>query len=394
MAEAMADHAGAWLAGPLEHGPPAFDAAEGAWMLTRYDDAAALLRAKPTAAVEVHPGILRIGARAGRDYGSLALLLSGVLFFRDPPHHTAVRAMLRRLLVRIGDRFAAPAVAPLVRTLVDEARETGALDAMPAICGRLPVQVMAQALDLSEATAAVLHRDGQGVVDAWQRGMPLRDYDRLQRQAAGIEAVLLADIAAARSAGTGGLALLLAENAAGPGLDDRALAACVFFLILAGIETTAALLGSAMHLMLSQPAMQGALRRDPNAIEPFVEEVLRIAPPLRRAAARRLLAPLRLGCVEVPEGALAIASIEHAQHDPAHFADPSRFLPGRAGPVLLAFGAGPHACLGGPIARLEARLLLQALLRSGAWRLADPRPDWESHVSFRRLRSLRIAAAA
>ena len=96
----------------------------------------------------------------------------------------------------------------------------------------------------------------------------------------------------------------------------------------------------------------------------------------------------------MPEGALAIASIEHAQHDPAHFADPSRFLPGRAGPVLLAFGAGPHACLGGPIARLEARLLLQALLRSGAWRLADPRPDWESHVSFRRLRSLRIAAAA
>ncbi|MBP0445060.1 cytochrome P450 [Roseomonas sp. SSH11] len=373
-----------WIA--QRHGPPAWSEAEQAFILTRYADVAQLLRSPSASAVEVHPGIERIALRAGRDYGSLVSLLAGMAFFRNAPVHTSVRHFLRRGIGVLADRFGEEAVGRIVDELLEPLVDKGPFDAMPALGTRLPVLVMGRALDLSEETIVVLRRDGQGVVDGWRRGLPLRVYDALQRQAAAVESVLLQEIAAARRQGEGGLARLVRLNDDAFQLDERMLAACIFTLILTGIETTAGFLGSTL-LFLSTEGRAERLRKDPAGMRSFLDEVLRYAPPLRRATARRLEEPTEFGGTELPAGVLAIPEIEDAHHDPSAFGQPERFAPGRGGPPSLAFAAGAHACLGGVIAQMEGRLLASRIAAVAVPSLAA-QPEWQDHPSFRRLRTL------
>jgi cytochrome P450 len=72
---------------------------------------------------------------------------------------------------------------------------------------------------------------------------------------------------------------------------------------------------------------------------------------------------LSLSTVTIPHGASLIIDIESAHHDPEAYPDPERFDPAREGPPSLAFGVGAHACVGGALARLEAKALVDGLLR-------------------------------
>ena len=133
-------------------------------------------------------------------------------------------------------------------------------------------------------------------------------------------------------------------------------------LLIAGHETTTGLLGNAVQLLLAHPDVLEAVRQTPHMLPGFIEEVLRYDSPVQvrtRLATQEL--PLRGQRVCGPGVA---SSGGAATRDPCMFRDPDRFDLRRTPNHHLAFGEGPHYCLGAALARLEGRMAWRSSWRS------------------------------
>ncbi len=156
-------------------------------------------------------------------------------------------------------------------------------------------------------------------------------------------------------------ALLLARDGELPALSRHEVTTVVFGLLLAGHETTTSLLGNALRRMLTDRDAWNEIRRDPKLIPGAVEEVLRFDSSVI-AWRRKTTQAVELGGVAMPAAANLLLLIGSANRDSAMFEDPERFDIHRANASEhLAFGHGAHFCLGAPLARLEARIVLDEL---------------------------------
>jgi cytochrome P450 len=167
----------------------------------------------------------------------------------------------------------------------------------------------------------------------------------------------------------------------------------VALLLIAGYETTVNLIATGTRLLLARPDELARLRAEPGLIGSAVEELLRLATPVDVATERYASEDLAVAGVAIPRGSLVLVGIVSANADQAHFPDPDRLDTGRTENRHLAFGLGPHYCLGAPLARLEGRIALGSLVRRFPnLRLAVP-PDglhWRPGLNLRGLRSLPV----
>ena len=375
-----------WL--ERRHGPPVRDPATGGWVLSRYADCADLLGRSGLEVLEVGARVMRLAKRAGRCYDSTATLVGAILFFRNPPFHDQGRQFLRHYLTVISAALSPAAIEPLAAELVTQASAAGTIDAMMAICNPLPERVMANALGLDYPTVVELRGLSRGVTDVWRPGLPLRELDRVQAQAQRIEAILLSRMQQASAARSAALAQLRDLGRDEYGLDDRTLAALAFFLVLAGIETTSALIGNAILLLLSNRDQLARLRDDPRRMSGCVNEVMRYAGPFRLLSARVPPHPIQVGGTDIPAGSFVAVAVEQAHHDPDAYDDPGAFDIARRGPPALGFGTGVHSCLGAGLARLETAILLRTLFAACEPELLDSTPEWSKRPGLRYLKRL------
>jgi cytochrome P450 len=140
-------------------------------------------------------------------------------------------------------------------------------------------------------------------------------------------------------------------------------AAMLVVLIMAGFETTVRLLGSCLNALLTERRHWQMILDDPARIPAIVEETLRFAGSAM-STFRRATEDVELLGVTVPNAALVQVLMASANHDEAVFPDADAFDPDRTAPAgHLAFGQGPHFCIGAPLARLETRVALEQLSR-------------------------------
>jgi cytochrome P450 len=132
-------------------------------------------------------------------------------------------------------------------------------------------------------------------------------------------------------------------------------------IVVAGMETTANLIVNATLLLAQNQDLQAALRDDASLFEMFVDEVLRYDAPVQRKG-RIAVRDVDIGGTHVPAGTRLELMLGLANRDPAAFDAPFEFRADRAPNRHLTFGVGPHFCLGQRLARLEARVLLSALV--------------------------------
>jgi cytochrome P450 len=168
---------------------------------------------------------------------------------------------------------------------------------------------------------------------------------------------------------------------------------CVLLLV-AGHETTVNLIANGTLALLRNPEALASLRADPALGGSAVEELLRYDSPVQFTS-RHALADLEIGGRRVLAGETTVAVLGAANRDPAQFPDPDRLDLARHPNRHLAFGGGIHFCLGAPLARMEARIAISALLdRLPGLGLGDQPPVRRDTVTLRGLASFPVTFPA
>ncbi|MCA9661528.1 MAG: cytochrome P450, partial [Myxococcales bacterium] len=188
-------------------------------------------------------------------------------------------------------------------------------------------------------------------------------------------------------------ALVEAEDA-GDRLSRDELLGMVFLLLTAGHETTVSLITSGVRALLDHPEQLALLRDEPALIDGAIEELLRYDGPLLTTELYYARRPLDLRGVRIPAGEVVLPVLLSANRDEATFERADALDIRRDPNPHLAFGRGAHFCLGAPLARLEGRVAIAALLRRlPDLRLADPdaAPRYENAWILHKPRELRLA---
>jgi cytochrome P450 len=145
-------------------------------------------------------------------------------------------------------------------------------------------------------------------------------------------------------------------------------------LVVGGQETTVNLIANAMLCFLEHPDQLARLRAAPDLLPTAIEEVLRYRAPFQWVM-RTPRRDVKLHGQVIPAGKLVLPMIGSANRDPEQFPEPNRFDITREPNPHVGFGRGIHACLGAPLARLEARIaLMDVLERLQDFRLASSEP--------------------
>jgi cytochrome P450 len=176
-------------------------------------------------------------------------------------------------------------------------------------------------------------------------------------------------------------------------LNDFDILNMVYSMALAGHETTCNTIGNGMRALLSNPDQWAAIVADPSVIDNAVEEILRFDGPVLN---HRRVAKIdtEVGGVTIPAGGKVMMCFASADHDPAHFTDPDSFLVDRENAELhLAFGKGPHFCLGAALGRLEVKIVLDLLTTLTPKLALVPGQTFEysANALFRGLQALQVA---
>jgi cytochrome P450 len=246
-------------------------------------------------------------------------------------------------LKAVRDRLGPFVVAETAR-LLDALPERGETDLRRSFTGPLAAAVMGEALGIAAPVEDVL-RWYVAIVAAVDDAAPDRPVD-----AAGTAA--FAALADAIGDGLGGRGDLTRDEAV----------ANAAVLLFGGIDTTDGMLANAVLHLLEHPAELAAVRADRSRLPDVVEESLRLEPAAARVD-RYATRDVTLGDTAIAAGDLVIVSIAAANRDPAAFAEPEAFRPGRPDAKRhIAFAAGPHVCVGMHLARLEAHTAIGALL--------------------------------
>ncbi len=281
----------------------------------------------------------------------------------DPPHHTR----LRRLVAREFTSRRVEALRPRVRQITDElldamaARPDRRADLIRSFAVPLPMTVICELLGVPGLDRARFRYWSNEIV------APL---DGVAADGRVLEEMTayLHELVGAKAEDPGEdllSALIRTRDEDGDQLSPDELIGMAFLLLVAGHETTVNLIGNGIRALLAHPDQLAALRADPDGlIDGAVEEMLRYDGPVQHATYRFARADLELGGTTIAAGSSVLVALAAADRDPVRFAQPGPevFDIRRTGPSHLAFGHGIHFCLGAPLARMEARIAIRALL--------------------------------
>ena len=339
---------------PVHHSPLGF------WVLTRYEDVAAVLRdprfiKEPLAALVA----ARFGAEVPRGVG-LSML------DRDPPDHTRLRSLVSKAFTPRVVEGLRPRIQKIVDGLIAGAEAAGSMDLIEEFAYPIPVNVICEMLgvpvDDHERFKGWSLDIARGLDSIW---LP-PDSEIPRRSAAARHAIsdYFRELIAQRRASPRGdlLSALIAAEEAGDKLNEEELLATCILILIAGHETTVNLIGNGVLALLRNPEELRRLRETPGLITTAVEELLRYDGPVQRTA-RVASDDATIGGHTIRKGEMVMPFIGAADRDPAHFPEPDRLDLSRADNRHIAFGWGIHFCLGAPLARVEGQIAINTLVR-------------------------------
>jgi cytochrome P450 len=282
------------------------------------------------------------------------------LIGQDPPIHTGLRNIVNRGFTPRRISALEAGIRVRVVALVDALAERDEIELVRDLAAPLPVMVIAELLGLDPEQHAQFKRWADDMI-VGSSGRDVAEAD-VDRSVAELRGFLEGAIDERRGQPGDDLISVLVHAEEDDGvLTARQVLNFVQLLLAAGSETTTNLLGSAVFHGLRHPSQWSAVRRDPALVPALLEETLRFDSPVQLVM-RLVTEDTEIGGGKIPAGARIFVLLGSANRDPAQFPDADRFDIHRRATGHLGFGLGTHFCLGASLARLQARLAVEALL--------------------------------
>jgi cytochrome P450 len=358
-----------WYRRLREDGPVHYDEFRGNWLVTRYDDIAALLRDDHRLTAEQNgPGNSMLGS--------------------DPPRHTRLRTLVMKAFTPRAVRQLQPRIQEIVDELLVNVAGEDQFDVVSQFAYPLPIMVIAELLGVDKERGDFFHAASSDVALALG---PSGDSRSRSRAAEGRAQLLgyFRQLIRVRSAEPRDdlVSALIDSRSRGDLLGEEELLGMLILLIIGGHETTANLIGNGLLALLRNPEQHELFRSTDDATH-AVEELLRYDSPVQYTGrAARVDFELRGTTIRAGDGVrLLLAS---GNRDEAAFADPDQLDITRHPCPHLSFGGGIHYCLGAELARLEGRVALSTIVRRfPALRLVEEETRWRPAPVLRGLERL------
>ncbi len=361
-------------------------------VLSRYRDIDAVLRDRRFGVATPSPWREVFAAGAPP---SMHLLSENSLLFVDPPQHRRVRGLVAQAFTPRRIEAMRPRIEASVTAILDRIEDVPTFDVLEEIAWPVPITAVTDLLGVPATDQGLLHSWTHAITAVDE--LPL-DFEVLP--AAGVAAdeflAYAGDLVDARKRSPGDdlISGLIAAEEDGERLTRDELLSMIVLILLAGHDTTASLISTGLWLLLAHPDAAAEVRVDPGAVGNAVEEVLRYLGPLQVASGggRWPDEPVTIRDTVIEPGTPVRLLLGSANRDPDQYGDPDRFDIHRGSIRHLAFGRGLHVCLGAALGRLEAQVVLPAVLqRFPDLALVDDRPTWRPSFVVRQLATLPVA---
>ncbi|RZT17964.1 cytochrome P450 [Mycobacterium sp. BK558] len=326
------------------------------FLVTRYDDVKTVLSDHARFSNGRPPGFVVPGAPP-IDEQEAARNRAGNLLGLDPPEHQRLRRMLTPEFTIRRIKRLQPRIVEIVDAQLDALAAAGPpADLVEHFALPIPSLVICELLGVPYADRDDFQRRSGRQLDL---SIPIPERLELQQEGRAYMASLVTRARA--EPGEDILGMLVRDH--GDELTDDELIGVAGLLLLAGHETTSNMLALGTLALLRHPEQLAAVRDDPAAVAPAIEELLRYLSIVQTSIPRITTTDVEIAGVEIPAGRLVFASLPAGNRDPAFIDTPETLDIGRGAPGHLAFGHGVHHCLGAPLARMEMQIAFPALLR-------------------------------
>jgi len=373
-----------------ENAPAWFSQRLNGWVVTRYADVSAgLLDRRLTSGRRVESFATGLDPASLEQMRPLHEHLGKWIGNMDPPDHTRLRGLVNKAFTPRMVQELAPAISRVTARLLGDAAARGEMEFVREFAYPLPATVIGEMLGVPAADQDrfiawaddITAYSGSGSADPALSRAAQRSVAALTEYFLGI---------ARRRPVSGRIATLVEIEEAGEKLTEQELVAMCTFLLVAGHETTMALLANGLLALLRNPEARTELTSNPDLIKTAVEEFLRYDSPIQHQT-RVAREAFEFAGIRVEPGQRVLLMLGAANRDPDQFADPDRLNPRREPNRHIAFGLGIHYCIGAPLARLEAQIAFPEILRRlPGLRLAEERVEWRVHTSNRNPLRMRI----
>lgn len=366
--------------------PVHFDEKLGMYLVSRYEDIATIQKDPITFSVQ--KGYGEQYSKGFLEEWKAILERDGQGFFpdaimSDPPYHTRIRKLLDQAFSAHRVKELEPRIAAVAADLIESLADKGSADAVTEFAAPLTIRIITEQLGLEDVDAKKIQRwstavtaqigrmqNREQMIENAKQVCELQNYiiaimRRRQREP---REDMISDLMHAKIDESEGAALTFAEAVS-----------LVRALLIAGNETTATALANLVYILATQPNIADLLQRsvdDDRLLGRFVEELLRIEPPVR-GLSRMTTREVELGGKSLPKGAHLLLLYASANDQEDVFPCPREFNIDRANIGRhLSFGGGVHRCIGLALARMELKVAARELVRRiGNIRLAIPEQD-------------------
>lgn len=357
------------------------------WVVTRYEDVIRVLR---DFSAERTPQPAQLTAMGLSALNPVAQVMVKQMLFLDPSAHTRIRSLASAAFTPARVEMLRSHIREIVKNLLKSVVSTGRMNLIADLAEPLPCIVTAEMLGVPVEDHPQLKLWSQDFAEILGNFQHNPDHvQRILKCTEGMTAYFRAMMKSDRLRPEGLVNSLKNAEIQGDRLTEEEVIANCIITMVGGQETTTNLLGNGVLALLRNPGELEKLRANPALVASAVEELLRYESPTQYTG-RIAAQDTELGGKQIKQKQAVFAVLGAGNRDPERFPNPDRLDLARQDNKHLAFGWGAHFCFGAPLARMEAQIAFEELLRLENWALEPGPLKWRTNLALRGLTALPI----
>jgi len=354
----------------------------GIWFFTRYEDCVAILKDSTSISNDMYKSLLKSNTNPFFTH----------MLNRDGEDHTRLRGLVNQFFSTKYIENMESHISNIVEKHIDRMLKKKEVDLISDFAEKIPFDVIANIIGIPGSEMPQIRKWALDIGNGFDTLTVNQEMIQKQHQALLLFLDYLRVLCKDKERIQENTVLYSLIQAKKEGhLSEDELLGMLGFLLISGHETTIALIGNGLWLLLSHPEQWQLLVKEPGLIPKAIEEVLRFESPLQRSSFRMVTEAVDINGNLMKPGEQISVVISSANRDETIFKEPDRFDIQRDMNPHIAFGLGVHNCIGKQLARVEARIAFEKIIACYPhMKLKSDIPQWRRSTFFRGLETLYV----